>query len=62
MKEKALSVLLVAAMTAGMLAGCGGKSEGKGADAGGEEGQVCHIYSWHDEFSQRAEAVYLEVE
>jgi multiple sugar transport system substrate-binding protein len=62
MKEKALSVLLVAAMTAGMLAGCGGKSEGKGADAGGEEGKVINIYSWNDEFRQRVEAVYPEVE
>ena len=42
--------------------GCGGKSEGKGADAGGEEGKVINIYSWNDEFRQRVEAVYPEVE
>lgn len=62
MEGKTLSVLLVAVMTAGMLVGCSGESEGKGAGAGGEEGKVIDIYSQNDEFCRRAEAVYPKVE
>lgn len=59
MKKRFISILLVAAVTAGSLAGCGKSS---GADASsGEEGKVINIYSWNDEFRERVEAVYPEV-
>lgn len=62
MKKRLVSILLIAAMAAGTLAGCG-KSSGSGSSdaAGGEEGKVINIYSWNDEFRERVEAVYPEV-
>lgn len=60
MKKRFISILLVAAVTAGSLAGCGGKSSGADV-AAGEEGKVINIYSWNDEFRERLEAVYPEV-
>lgn len=60
MKKRFISILLVAAVTAGSLAGCGGKSSGADASSG-EEGKVINIYSWNDEFRERLEAVYPEV-
>lgn len=61
MKKKMVCVLLIAAMVAGLVAGCG-----KGGDSGdtpaGGEGKVINIYSWNSEFSQRVNAVYPEVE
>lgn len=71
MRKRVFSILLAASMAAGLLAGCGGRSEsgsgngsaaGSGAAAGGEEGKVINIYSWNDEFRERVEAVYPEVE
>lgn len=63
MKKRVVSMLLIAAMTASMVAGCGkssGSGEG-GSAATGEEGKVINIYSWNDEFRERVEAVYPEV-
>ncbi len=74
MKKKYISMLLMAALTAGTLAGCG-DSAGDSADnksssqntennSGGEsteEGKVINVYSWNDEFSKRVIAVYPEV-
>ena len=63
MKKRAVSILLVASMAAGMLAGCGGSSSSGGSDtASGEEGKVINIYTWNEEFRERVEAVYPEVE
>lgn len=71
MKKKAVSILLAAAMAASVLAGCGSTgNEGSSASTEGsqdatddvEEGRVINIYSWNDEFRQRVEAVYPEVE
>lgn len=62
MKKRMISLILVASMCAGTLAGCGnsGKSNA-GADTA-EEGKVINIYSWNDEFRERVEAVYPKVE
>lgn len=60
MKKRVISILLVAAVVAGSLAGCGGKSSGADV-AAGEEGKVINVYSWNDEFRKRVEAVYPEV-
>lgn len=71
MRKKAISALLAMVMCAGTLAGCQGTGEQQTqtgdvvetADvSGGEEGNVINIYSWNDEFRQRVEAVYPEVE
>lgn len=71
MRKKAISALLAMVMCAGTLAGCQGTGEQQtqtgdvveSADvSGGEEGNVINIYSWNDEFRQRVEAVYPEVE
>lgn len=68
MKKKVVSILLMAAMTAGTLAGCGGKGSDSGAagnvDAGSQskEGQVINIYSFNDELRTRITAVYPEIE
>lgn len=51
MKKKALSVLLVAAMTASLLAGCGGKKEEKSSD-----GKV-HIQFMHQQVEQERQDV-----
>ncbi len=71
MKKRVVSILLIMAMAAGSLAGCGNSSSGSdsssdsGTDSGAaadvEEGKVINIYSWNDEFRQRVEAVYPEV-
>ena len=54
MKKRAIVMLLAAAMTAGTIAPVSVHAE--------EEGKVINIYSWNDEFRQRVEAVYPEVE
>ena len=60
MKKRAVSILLIAAIAAGSLAGCGKSSS---TDAGdGAEGNVINIYSWNDEFRERLEAIYPEVQ
>ena len=60
MKKRVVSILLIAAIAAGALSGCG-KSSDSGSGNGGEEGKVINIYSWNDEFRERVEAVYPEV-
>lgn len=71
MKKKVITGLLALTMVAGTLAGCGstassGNSSAGGTEtasaSGGEEGKVINIYSWNDEFRERLEAVYPEVE
>lgn len=71
MKKKVITGLLVLTMVAGTLAGCGstassGNSSAGGTEtasaSGGDEGKVINIYSWNDEFRERLEAVYPEVE
>ena len=57
-KRRAIAALLIASMCAGTLAGCG--NSGQSGTTG--EGKVINIYSWNDEFLQRVEAVYPEVE
>ena len=59
MKKRVVSILLIAAMAAGLAAGCG-KSSDSGTGSG-DEGKVINIYSWNDEFRERVEAVYPEV-
>ena len=73
MKKKVVSMVMMAAMAAGTLAGCGSSSATaskteetvKTADTAGgtdaSEGKVINIYSWNDEFRARVEAVYPEV-
>ena len=53
-------MLLTAAVAAGTLTGCGSS----GADSGtsGEEGKVINIYTWNNEFRERVELIYPEVE
>lgn len=69
MKKKFVSVLLCTAMTAAMLAGCGGgagTAEGNATAAGrsanvGEatgEGKIFNIYCWNDEFQRRIKDHY----
>lgn len=76
MKRRVVSILLMAAMAVGTLAGCGGTSSdsqtssaantdaaaGSQADGSVEEGKVINIYSWNNEFRERVELVYSEVE
>lgn len=74
MKRRVVSILLMAAMAAGTLAGCGGTGSdsqsgsaasadaGSQADGSAEEGKVINIYSWNNEFRERVELVYSEVE
>lgn len=71
MKKKVITGLLALTMVAGTLAGCGstassGNSSVGGTEtasaSGGDEGKVINIYSWNDEFRERLEAVYPEVE
>lgn len=71
MKKKIVSILLMAAMAAGVLAGCGNQSSSSnvatGSDAQGsaaadvEEGKVINIYSFNDELKNRITVVYPEI-
>lgn len=56
MKKKALSVLLMAAMAAGMLTGCGDKAASAGGASDG--GKVLNIYCWNVEFQSRVKDHY----
>jgi len=59
MKKRVVSIMLIAAVTASLAAGCGKSS---GSDSGSsEEGKIINIYSWNDEFRKRVEEVYPEV-
>lgn len=71
MKKKLLSLALTSAMLAGVLSGCGSGNDGdkkgsSGATSGGsesaEEGKIINIYSWNDEFFNRVNAVYDQVD
>lgn len=57
--NKKVSVFIAIALAAGTMVGCSSKSS---TSASGEEGKVINIYSLNDEFRQRVEAVYPEVE
>lgn len=59
MKRKWIAMLLVTAVTAGTLVGCGSS---KAPESSGEEGKVINIYTWNNEFRERVEAIYPEVE
>ena len=61
MKKRVVSLLMATAISASLLAACGGSSAGSSAatgETGGTEGAVINIYSWNDEFRTRLEAVY----
>ena len=60
MKRKWIAMLLAAAVAAGTLTGCGGSSSDGASSAG--EGKVINIYVWNNEFRERVEAIYPEVE
>lgn len=71
MKKRVITSLLALTMAAGTLAGCGSTASSGNSSAGGtetasvssgDEGKVINIYSWNDEFRERLEAVYPEVE
>ena len=61
MKKRVVAILMATVVAVGLLAGCGSKG-GNGGEASTEEGKVINIYSWNDEFRERLEAVYPEVE
>ena len=60
MKKKLISILLMAAVAAGSLAGCGNSTD-QGSGTTNTEGKVINIYCWNNEFRERVEAVYPEV-
>ena len=69
MRKQVIAALLAICLCAGMLAGCGGSTStasgnapAAAAPAEGAEGKVINIYSWNDEFRQRVEAVYDQVD
>ncbi len=61
MRKKLLSLMLLAAMTTSLFAGCGSSSDSGKDGQKAEEGKVINIYSWNDEFRNRLEAVYPKV-
>ncbi len=61
MNKKIVATLMAALVVSGTLTGCG-SSTASGDTATGEEGKIINIYSWNDEFRERLEAVYPEVE
>lgn len=61
MKKRVVAILMATVVAVGSLAGCGSKG-GNGGEASTEEGKVINIYSWNDEFRERLEAIYPEVE
>ena len=61
MKKRVVAILMATVVAVGLLAGCGSKG-GNGGEASTEEGKVINIYSWNDEFRERLEAIYPEVE
>ena len=69
MRKQVIAALLAICLCAGMLAGCGGSTStasgnapAAAAPAEGAEGKVINIYSWNDEFRQRVEAIYDQVD
>lgn len=61
MNKKIVATLMAALVVSGTLTGCGSDSA-SGNVVTGEEGNIINIYSWNDEFRERLEAVYPEVE
>ena len=72
MKKRVLSLALAALMAIGLLAGCGGPGgngetgkAGGGTDEasdGGDGGKVLNIYVWNQEFQEKFNNNYPEVE
>lgn len=60
MKKKLVSIVLMTALAAGALAGCGGQGD-SGTASATDEGKIINIYSWNNEFRERVELVYPEV-
>ncbi len=65
MRKKALSIMMVSAMMAGMLAGCGGSSSSESTEGSSAElssgGEVLNVWCWNDEFQSRFNDYYPEV-
>ena len=70
MRKKVVSLMLVSAMVAGCLAGCGSgdsnSSSGGGSGSKGNDssdgGKVLNIYCWNEEFKSRVEDHYADYE
>lgn len=62
MRRRVTSILLITAMAMGTLSGCGKTSDSASGTGDVTEGGVINIYSWNQEFRERLEAVYPEVE
>lgn len=60
--KNALLIIAACALCAGSLAGCSGSGNSADGAEAAEEGKVINIYSWNNEFRERLEAVYPEVE
>lgn len=61
MNKKVIATLMAVMVASSAFAGCG-SSSASSSDAAVEEGKIINIYSWNDEFRERLEAVYPEVE
>ena len=61
MNKKIVATLMAVMIASGTLAGCGNSPAAENG-AVAEEGKILNIYSWNDEFRERLEAVYPEVE
>lgn len=61
MNKKIVATLMAVMIASGTLAGCGSSPAAENG-AVAEEGKILNIYSWNDEFRERLEAVYPEVE
>lgn len=61
MNKKIVATLMAVMVASSAFAGCG-SSSASGDGAAVEEGKIINIYSWNDEFRERLEAVYPEVE
>lgn len=57
MRKKLVALLMVAATTASLFAGCGSKSD-KAASSSDEQGKVLNIYAWNEEFKGFFESYY----
>ena len=69
MKKRVLSLALAALMALGLLAGCGGPGgngetgkAGGGTDEASDGGKVLNIYVWNQEFQEKFNDNYPEVE
>jgi multiple sugar transport system substrate-binding protein len=63
MKKRIVSFALTAGMMFSLLSGCGGGDGSKtDGETAGEEGKVVNIYVWNQEFQEKFNACYPEVE